>query len=154
MILHIIPTINPGGAELQLLSIVAKTKNNLLMTIKDDGLVDMVRTIRQLKPEVVQGWLYYGDLAATLALYLSGRRKQTKLFWGIRCSDMDLSQYGKKLSLAVSLCAKLSTLPDGIIANSWAGIRHHQKLGYRNKFHMIPNGVDTEKFKPIAQESA
>jgi hypothetical protein len=42
----------------------------------------LARHIRNWKPDVVQGWMYHGDLASTLALALSGRRKKTVSAWG------------------------------------------------------------------------
>jgi len=146
LILHVIPTLKTGGAERQLLALVANRKDHCIHTLENGGIFKLPFIIRRIKPDIIQSWLYYGDLFATIALYLSGRRHKTKLYWNIRCSDMDLSVYSWKLRLAVWLCARLSRLPDGIIANSWAGVRHHISLGYSNNFRVIANGVDTDKF--------
>ncbi len=110
----------------------------------------LARLIRSEKPDCVQSWLYYGDLIATLGLLLSGRRKKTRLYWGIRCSDLDIGQYGRQLKFAINACAKLSRLPDAIIANSNAGRDVHAKLGYqRNKLTVIHNGIDVDLFTPM-----
>jgi glycosyltransferase involved in cell wall biosynthesis len=109
----------------------------------------LVRLIRELRPDVVQGWMYYGDLAAALALGRSGRREATRLCWGVRCSDMDLSNYGFALRYAVRACRRFSHMPDAIIANSDAGARVHQALGYRpDALRVIENGIDTDRFRP------
>ena len=55
------------------------------------GLHRLARLIADRQPDIVQGWMYHGDLAALIALGLSGRRRQTALVWSIRCSDMDLT---------------------------------------------------------------
>jgi hypothetical protein len=76
------------------------------------GLLKLARIIAERRPDIVQGWMYYGDLAALLALALSGRRRQARLIWSIRCSAMDWRNYGVGLGLVVKACALLSRWPD------------------------------------------
>lgn len=107
------------------------------------------RLIRQLKPDIVQSWMYHGDLAALGALRLSGRRGRTRLIWGVRCSDMDLSQYGPGLRRVIGLCTRFSAAPDVIVANSSTGRTVHEAHGYRaRRFEVIQNGVDISRFQP------
>ncbi|MBS0534402.1 MAG: glycosyltransferase [Proteobacteria bacterium] len=116
------------------------------------AIIRLAAVIRRLQPDVIQSWLYYGDLAALLALTLSGRRAATRLYWGVRCSDMDLSRYHWVLRQTIALCARWSAAPDAVIANSFAGRDVHRKLGYRPRvFPVIPNGIDTARFKPDAE---
>jgi glycosyltransferase involved in cell wall biosynthesis len=113
------------------------------------GLWRIVQLIAQIKPDIVQGWMYHGDLAALFALVLSGRRRRTRLIWSIRCSDMDLSRYGMRLRLVVRACVALSSRPDLVTANSAAGMKFHLALGYRpQRSAIVPNGIDTVAFKP------
>ncbi len=113
------------------------------------ALLRLVRIIRQEQPDIIQSWMYHADLSCLLALMLSGRRKKTHLFWGVRCSDMDFSRYKPLLRLVVRLCAWLSRIPAGVIANSEAGLAWHRRLGYRPKvFSVVDNGFDFEKFAP------
>jgi glycosyltransferase involved in cell wall biosynthesis len=113
------------------------------------GLVALARLIRRWRPSLVQGWMYYGDLAALLALALSGRRRDTGLIWGIRCSDMDLARYGAALRMVVRSCVALSGRPDIVTANSRAGLEAHLALGYRpRRAELVPNGIDVERFRP------
>jgi glycosyltransferase involved in cell wall biosynthesis len=113
------------------------------------GIVRIARLIVQSEPDIVQGWMYHGDLVALLALALSGRRRHTRLVWSIRCSDMDLTHYGRGIRLVVRACIALSSRPDLIVANSAAGMRVHLVLGYRpRRSVIIHNGVDPEAFKP------
>lgn len=115
------------------------------------SLFRIAATIRREKPNIIQSWLYHADLVATLALLLSGRIQKTRLFWGVRCSDMDTRHYRITLKFAIWACSKLSRIPDGIIANSHAGMSVHKTLGYNSKnFFVIPNGVDTNRFAPDA----
>jgi glycosyltransferase involved in cell wall biosynthesis len=105
--------------------------------------------IRKTRPDVVQGWLYHGDLAAMLGLALSGRRRSTRLAWSLRGSQLEMAAYGRGLRLALAACARLSDRPDIIIANSRAGLAAHVALGYRPRLTaVVHNGIDTERFAP------
>ena len=116
--------------------------------------VRLAALIRKLSPAVIQSWLYYGDLITTLALYLSGRRHETKLYWGVRCSDIS-QRFNAQSRLMVALCVRLSRLPDAVIANSHAGRSDHRRIGYRPPaFLVIPNGIDIGAFRPSAADRA
>ena len=105
--------------------------------------------IRSTRPDVMQGWLYHGDLAALFGLALSGRRRTTRLAWSLRCSNLDTDAYGRGLRLALAACARLSDRPDIVIANSRAGLAAHVALGYRpRQTAVIYNGIALERFAP------
>jgi glycosyltransferase involved in cell wall biosynthesis len=109
----------------------------------------LARLIRAARPDVVQGWMYHGDLVATLALLLSGRRRQTRLAWTLQCSRMDTRHYHRQLRAVIRLCAALSRQADIVVSNSAAGIASHIALGYRpRRTRIIYPGIDTERFRP------
>jgi glycosyltransferase involved in cell wall biosynthesis len=113
------------------------------------GLFGIAKLIAHGKPDIVQGWMYHGDLAALIALVLSGRRRRTFLIWSIRCSDMDLRHYRVWLRLVVKACTILSRWPDLITANSAAGLRSHLSMGYRpRRADVVANGIDVDEFRP------
>jgi glycosyltransferase involved in cell wall biosynthesis len=113
------------------------------------GVLDLAKLISHCRPDIVQGWMYHGDLAALVALVLSGRRRRTRLVWSIRCSDMDLRRYGAGLRAVVKTCTALSRWPDAVTANSTAGLKFHLELGYRaRRTQVIPNGIDVDEFRP------
>ena len=114
------------------------------------GLIKLAKLIAQQQPDVVQGWMYHGDLAALVALIMSGRRKRTRLVWSIRCSAMDLGHYGGLgLRLVVNACTLLSGWPDLVTANSVAGLKSHLALGYRpRRAEVVANGIDVDEFRP------
>jgi glycosyltransferase involved in cell wall biosynthesis len=116
------------------------------------GLVELARLIAAHRPDIVQGWMYYGDLAALVALVMSGRRKQTRLVWSIRCTALDLRHYGGfGLRLVVKACTLLSGWPDLVTANSVAGLKSHLALGYRpRRAEVVANGIDVDAFRPDA----
>jgi len=113
------------------------------------GVIKLARLIGRIKPDIVQGWMYHGDLAALVALVLSGRRRRTRLVWSIRCSDLDLRRYSVGLRLVVKACTLLSRWPDFVTANSTAGLKHHLHLGYRpRRAEVVVNGIDVDEFRP------
>ena len=112
------------------------------------GFCKLVFLICRYKPDVIQGWMYHADLAALFALYASGRRRSTRLVWGVRCSDMDLSRYSWRLRVVVWFCVRLSSLTDCVIANSKSGLNVHAALGYRPpSFEVVQNGINIDRFK-------
>lgn len=109
----------------------------------------LARLIRRTRPAIVQSWMYHADLAALLALALSGCRRRTGLVWGIRCSDMDLADYSRALRLIIGVNARLSRRPDAVVANSRAGRDVHARRGFRPRaMPVVYNGVDTARFAP------
>lgn len=111
--------------------------------------------IRSFAPAAIQSWLYYADLMSLWALQLSGRRSTTRLYWGVRCSDMDQSRYRAQLRWTIAACARRADQPDAVVANSFAGRDVHRRLGYAPRaFPVIVNGIDTERFRPNEAERA
>ena len=111
----------------------------------------VARIIRSLKPGVVQGWMYHGNILAAVAHLIAGRRETRRLFWNLRASNMDAVRYGR----VMRACAALSRLPDLVIANSSVGMDFHVDRGFRpRRRQVIGNGVDTEKFRPDPQRRA
>jgi glycosyltransferase involved in cell wall biosynthesis len=96
-----------------------------------------------IKPDIIQCWMYHANLLGLTIL------KPKRTLWNIRCSDMNLSLYGRVYRYTVLAGAKLSRTPLTIIANSQAGKDVHAGLGYHpKKWIIIPNGFNTGHFKP------
>ena len=105
----------------------------------------LVGLTRRFRPDVVQGWMYHGDIAATLVHWVSPGRRNRRLMWGLRCSDMDLDRHARLIRTE----ALLSRSPDIIVANSAAGADAHLAHKYRpRRLEIVPNGIDTERFQP------
>jgi glycosyltransferase involved in cell wall biosynthesis len=101
--------------------------------------------VRRVRPDVIQGWMYHGDLVAALVHRLVPGRAKRRLFWGVRASNMDDARYAR----LIRWCARLSRWPDAVIANSAAGLDFHTARGYRpRRSELISNGIDTERFRP------
>ena len=179
-ILHVITTLDIGGAERMLVSLVTESPrahlDHLVVSLVPCGhyvpilraagirvieiclgprplrplaLVSLAGLIRRTRPRIVQGWMYHGDLAATIGLALAGRRRATRLAWGLQCSTLNTRLYRRQLALVVRACTTLSSRPDVVVSNSGAGLSTHRALGYRpGRSHVIYPGVDTERFRP------
>lgn len=119
------------------------------------GVARLAGLIRRYRPGVIQSWMYHADLIALMGLLLSGRRRRTRLYWGIRASFMAFDRYGPLLRPTVRLGALLSAWPDGVVVNSAAGRAYHRALGYRpRKTMVIRNGIDCARFAPMPEARA
>jgi glycosyltransferase involved in cell wall biosynthesis len=175
-VLHLISTLDVGGAEQNLHRLLKSMDKNafqnevICMTqpgamahkIEETGIpvhslkmkkgIPDVRAVLRLRfianlmrPDIIQCWMYHANLLGLMML----RPKAT--LWNIRCSDMDLSFYPPVYRWSVKTGAILSHIPEAVVANSHAGRKAHEELGYRPKrWAIIPNGFDTDLFKPDA----
>jgi glycosyltransferase involved in cell wall biosynthesis len=109
------------------------------------ALWQMRQVVHRLQPDIIQGWMYHGDLAALAAHLFAPGRSHRRLFWNIRTADMDDARYTR----LVRICGWLSRWPDAIVANSESGAKFHVASGYHPRcIVVVANGIDTEKFRP------
>jgi len=106
--------------------------------------------VRIFNPDIVQGWMYHGNIAATMAVFLFDPiRKKTKLFWNIRQTLYNPKSEKTQTRWLITLGSWLSFLPRSIIYNSNLSIEQHNKVGFLSKKNkMIANGFDLQKFRP------
>ena len=110
-------------------------------------IIRLVRILNELKPDIVQGWMYHGNLAVLLA----GRIKpKPRVFWNIRGSHVYLRHEKPLTAIIIKLLAMLSNYPDVIINNSLKSKELHENvLRYpAGRQIVIPNGFDTGRYKP------
>ena len=108
----------------------------------------MVRRLRDFRPDLLQGWMYHGNLAAQMAsAFLPGR---TPVIWNIRGSHHILREEKPLTAATIWLGARLSRLPVTIINNSLSSARSHDHyLGFaKDRWAILPNGFELEKFAP------
>ena len=111
-----------------------------------EGLMQLFKHVRKIKPAILQTWMYHADLIGVLLGKLS---RIPRICWNIRCSNMDLLEYRWSTRITVKMCALLSSLPDFIIANSREGLNYHKEIGYKSRrWKVISNGFDLGEFKP------
>ena len=108
----------------------------------------LAKALRALKPDIVQGWLYHGNVAATLAAALTGIH--APVMWSIRGTLPTPREKNWRSSLIIRLSGALSSMPARIINNSIASAREHEeRLGYpKDKGVILANGFDTDLFRP------
>ncbi|RCJ24481.1 glycoside hydrolase [Nostoc sp. ATCC 43529] len=119
-------------------------------TLKLINIWRMIHIVRQLKPDLIQGWMYHGNLAAQFVRLFIFR--QVPVFWNIRHSLHSLELEKPRTTIIIKLCARFSHLPKKIIYNSQNSSKQHEKIGYcLEKTCVIHNGFETEKFTPSTE---
>jgi glycosyltransferase involved in cell wall biosynthesis len=110
----------------------------------------LVRRIRQIKPDIVQTWLYHADLMGGMAARLA---RVPVVIWGVHSADILRVDDRLLTKLTIMCCARLSSwLPDCVQYVSSYAKECHKKLGYRDRSSLvIPNGVDLKEFIPNKQ---
>ena len=105
------------------------------------------KIINQNKPDIIQGWMYHGNLAALLGSIMT--KKDIKLSWTIRLSLEIFKSMKLSTRIAIRLGSYLSRIPDLIIYNSTRSLYQHRHSGFsEKKDFFIPNGFDTKAWKP------
>jgi len=131
------------GVEVQLLGLRASFPNPGL-------LLRLSNWIKKAQPDLVQTWLYHGDLIGGLVTRLN---HTAPVVWGVHHSNLDPKVDRWSTVMTARACARVSHwVPDRIICCSRASYRVHADLGYP-KDHMviIPNGFDLDQFFPSHQ---
>jgi glycosyltransferase involved in cell wall biosynthesis len=110
-------------------------------------LIALVNHLRQIKPDLVQTWMYHADLLGGVAARLAGCKA---LVWGLRNSNLDAQLTKRSTLWVVRACAALSAwLPSRILSCSTRAMSVHVAAGYlADKMHVIPNGFDLGRFQP------
>lgn len=174
-VLFVIGTLETGGAERQMINLaaalsarghdtsiavldgpgaleaLAETKEVALHRLYERsrpqrGPLGLLQLARRLRPDVVHPYLPKDNARVTL---LKPWLKPARLVWGVRASDVDLSQYPLRSRVLWPIACRLSARSDLIIANSWAGAEYHVEAGYpADRVRVVPNGIDTNEFRP------
>lgn len=120
---------------------------------------DMLRFVRKLfaiarevRPDIVHGYLSIPNVFALLVSRFGG--VSAKCVAGLRTSNMQGAQYDWFSRLALWL--ERVTLPffDLAIVNSQAGKTFFSRWMPLEKLVYVPNGIDTQRFKPISNAKA
>jgi len=109
--------------------------------------IRLAARIRRLRPDLVQGWLLQGNLAATVGASLGC--PHAPVLWNVRWTlyDVDSERLSTRALLRIS--GRLARNPKRIIFNSQLAATQHEAIGYPSeRARVIPNGFDIEHFRP------
>lgn len=118
------------------------------------GLQRLTSAARNFRPTHIQGWMYHGNLAATLVSPFM--RPRPKLLWNVRQTLYSLDRESRLTGALIRLSSYLSRKPDLIIYNSELSADQHEHIGFSAARRvLIPNGFDLDRFRPaVAARSA
>jgi glycosyltransferase involved in cell wall biosynthesis len=106
----------------------------------------LARFVWEFKPRVIYGFLGTPNILTAL---LKPLFPKISMVWGVRASNVDLDRYDWMARLSYRIECRLSQFADLIICNSHAGLEYAATHGFpRKKMVVIPNGIDTNYFKP------
>jgi len=104
--------------------------------------------VKQIKPDALVGWMYHGNLAATLASWIGVR---VPVIWNVRQSLYSLALEKRGSAMVIKLLARLGFNPRAVLYNSQISAQQHEAIGYpANKTILVPNGFDCDRFAPDA----
>jgi glycosyltransferase involved in cell wall biosynthesis len=139
------------GVDVRILDMSRGVPNPLLLT-------RLVRWLVELRPDVVQTWMYHADLFGGIAALVARKvislrdraAPRLMLAWGVHQTEYPTIGNYKKLGTVAKSCALLSRhVPDAIICCANAAKTTHAKGGYsEDRMEVIFNGFDLELFRP------
>jgi glycosyltransferase involved in cell wall biosynthesis len=122
-----------------------------IISIEKQGRYDLVgffvryrRILKIRQPDIIYSFLELSNILACFARLVTPK---SKIVWGKRSSDIELSRYQLSLKIEHKLEKLLSFIPDCIIANSTKGHDYLILNKYKAKVKVIFNGIDTEFYK-------
>lgn len=103
--------------------------------------------VREIRPKIIQGWMYHGNLAAS---YASRVLTPVPLVsWNVRHSLYSLSHEKPVTRWVIRIGRRWSNKVDRIIYNSETSRKLHEQFGYASaNACVLPNGVDTQLYAP------
>jgi glycosyltransferase involved in cell wall biosynthesis len=105
------------------------------------------RVMRDLEPDIVQGWMYHANVMTFLAK--TAGRFHFPLAWNIRRGMDDYRQRSRATRAVIRMSSTLSRYVDSIVYCSGISRSQHEAFGYaRENGRVMHNGFDTAKFTP------
>jgi len=111
------------------------------------ALARLRKIVRSINPDVLQGWMYHGNLAASITGKFSSGRPA--VVWNVRHSLYDLAVEKLLTRQVIRANRWLSYGAGAIIYNSRVSNDQHEAFGFDGtRSRVIPNGFDLETLKP------
>lgn len=114
------------------------------------GCLRLIGHARREQPQIIQSWMYHGDLAASMITVLPIWKERPRLVWGVRNCRVtpDVLPWSTRGILRV-LAACSPRIPDAVSTCAESARAAHTALGYSpRRWEVIPNGIDLERFRP------
>jgi glycosyltransferase involved in cell wall biosynthesis len=107
----------------------------------------LAELVRRLRPDLVHGWMYHGNLAALAAAGAFSQR--IPVVWNVRHSLTDIRREKWLTRGVIRANAWLSPRANRIVFNSHRSADQHTALGFSStQTVVIPNGFNVEEFHP------
>lgn len=110
----------------------------------------LTQIVSQIEPDLIQGWMYHGNLAAQVAAVFN--HKKIPVLWSIHNSADSLVSENKMTEAVIKFGAWISKYPAKVAFVSRTSKLQHEALGYSfSNSCVIPNGFDTSVFTPSSE---
>jgi glycosyltransferase involved in cell wall biosynthesis len=107
------------------------------------AIYNFFKVVKDLQPDLIQGWMYHGNLAASLFA------RNAIVCWGVRQSFYGLGKERQLTRWIMRIGKLLSRFSNCIIYNSNTSARQHSEFGFLGKRSIvIPNGFDVDIMRP------
>lgn len=111
------------------------------------ALIRLARVTGRKRPDLLQGWMYHGNLAASMAAMMAAR--SIPVIWNVRHSLADPLSEKRSTRAVLRVSARISHTTAAIIYNSKAAAREHEAIGFApDRAVHIPNGFNCSVFSP------
>ena len=135
----------PMGLKISLLGVPVIALNMHAKKLPLAGLVKLIRIIREFSPDLIQGWMYHGNLIGGFSRVVAPGKPA--LVWNVRHSLSDLSQEKIATQQVIRINRWFSFGADVILYNSHRSREQHEVFGFSKVgAKVIPNGIDTHIF--------
>ena len=176
---HISTGLETGGAEVQLIRLIAAMDHNefemmVISMDKETYLADRIRelgvpvtslslkqtplklwqgfkVLRDFNPDVIHGTMYQGGVMGTV--FRRFLPKTPHVIWTVHEPLEHYDEEPLRKRLQLRLWGKMSGSPECLMYVSHLNMQQHVPYGFNNsKAVVIPNGVDTTRFGPAREK--
>lgn len=108
---------------------------------------------QELQPDLIQGWMYHGNLAAWVGACMAPG--SPAFLWNVRQSLYGLKNEKNLTRHVIRANRFLSSRASAILYNSHLSRSQHEEFGFDGaRARVIPNGFDLQHFYPSPERSA
>ena len=109
----------------------------------------LIELTRRLRPELIQGWMYHGNLASSLVGTFVAPR--TPVVWNVRQS-LELASEKPATARVIRWCRRYPWPPATVVYNSHVAADQHAAFGFGAVERVLANGFDLERFSPSCRD--